>query len=63
VSFETPIPEIEGPQTYALDRTATGVEKVHNSLLKIPVSMQKELIENYRRFGHMFLESFARCGV
>jgi hypothetical protein len=63
VSFEAPISEIEGPQTYALDRTSTGVEKHHNSLLKIHTSMQKELIENYLLYGHILSKSFARRGV
>jgi len=76
VSFETPIQAIEGPQTYALNRTAAGVNKYHNSLFNIPMSiqkelienylpmsMQKELIENYLRYGHMLSKSFARRGM
>jgi len=63
VSFETLIPAIERPKTYVLDRTATGVKKDRNSLLKIPMSVQKKLIEYYLRYEHMLSKSSARRGV
>lgn len=62
MSFETAIPAIEGPKTYALNRTATGVEKGHNSLLKIPMSVQKEVIGYYLRFGHMLSKASPGAG-
>jgi hypothetical protein len=63
VSLETLIPAIEGPQTYTLDRTASRVEKDHNSLLKVPMCMQEDLVENFLPYGHILSKSFTRRGV
>jgi hypothetical protein len=72
VGFEPTIAAGERPQTYALDRAATGTDNnntiISNNcgrleelilLIKIIMSAQEKLFETYRQFGHAPSNRFA----
>ena len=62
VGFEPTILAGQRPQTYTLDRAATGIEGL-TFVFKFPMAMRKNFFEVYRQFEHAPSKMLASPGL